>query len=162
MARAPDTAERRHRSGSGALEDARGNGTDASIDAAAVSGPRCAWCQGRLPGRRRRFCCDDHRRRGQKSERVTEDAEQGAATGRMLAAAGRRARHSLEALAELVCFERSAIPELKRMAVADLRAQGYSDREIGRALGITSQRVGQLYGLKAAFHADLAGTGGAA
>jgi hypothetical protein len=80
-----------------------------------------------------------------------EDGQQASATERMLAATGQRAAQSLDALADLVRFERATIPEVKRLAVAGLRAQGYSDPEIGRALGVTSQRVGQLYGLKADF-----------
>jgi hypothetical protein len=77
----------------------------------------------------------------------------------MLAATGRRASRSLEALAELVNFERYVIPEIKRMAVTGLRAEGYSDPQIGQALGITSQRVGQVYGLKADFQTERASGG---
>jgi hypothetical protein len=105
---------------------------------------------------RRDAISDDRARRRQKvADRRryghVEDQDQAAATGRMLAAVGHRAGRSIDALAGLVRFERETIPDLKRMAVADLRAQGYSDPAIGRALGITSQRVGQLYGLKSGF-----------
>jgi hypothetical protein len=103
---------------------------------------------------RRRQRVADRRKYGH-----VEDDQQASATERMLSATGQRAGRSLDALADLVRFERATIPGLKRMAVADLRAQGYSDPEIARALGVTSQRVGQLYGLKADFHLDPAGTG---
>ncbi len=106
---------------------------------------------------------DKARRRQRVADRRkyhhVEDGQQAGATERMLSATGQRAKRNLDALADLVRFERATIPALKRMAVADLRAQGYSDPEIARALGVTSQRIGQLYGLKADFHPDLAGTG---
>src|SRR5258708_4708883 len=50
----------------------------------------CAWCHGSLPPRRRRFCSDDHKRRGQKAERVTENGDFGRAAVRMIRAMARR------------------------------------------------------------------------
>ena len=91
-----------------------------------------------------------------------EDEQQALATERMLSAAGQRAVRSPDALADLVRFERVTIPGLKQMAVAGLRAQGYSDPQIAAALAVTSQRVGQLYGLKGDFQTGTAGTGGPA
>jgi DNA-directed RNA polymerase specialized sigma24 family protein len=106
--------------------------------------------------RRDALAADKAKRRQAREDRRKyhhiEDDQQAGATERMLSATGQRAARSLDALADLVRFERATIPALKRMAVSDLRAQGYSDPEIARALGVTSQRVGQLYGLKENFH----------
>ncbi len=51
--------------------------TTANLQAGSVIRPGCAVCRGPLPARRRRFCSDDHRRKGQRAERVTETGEFG-------------------------------------------------------------------------------------
>jgi DNA-directed RNA polymerase specialized sigma24 family protein len=69
---------------------------------------------------------------------------------------GRRASTDLEALrwlAGAVDHAREALA----LAVDGCRAQGYSDAEIGAALGITRQAVGQRFGRKGTVY-----TGGAA
>jgi DNA-directed RNA polymerase specialized sigma24 family protein len=71
----------------------------------------------------------------------------------MIGAAGRRARMSLDALTGLA-LAADAIEGETAKAVADLRAQGYSDREIGAALGVSPEAVGQRFGRKGAFKAE--------
>jgi hypothetical protein len=71
---------------------------------------------------------------------------------------GRRASADLEALqwlAGAANYARSALA----MAVDGCRAQGYSDGEIGAALGITRQAVGQRFGRKHEVHAGQPETG---
>jgi len=71
---------------------------------------------------------------------------------------GRRASTDLEALewlAGAADYARAALA----MAVDGCRAQGYSDGEIGTALGITRQAVGQRFGRKRDVHAGQAETG---
>jgi DNA-binding CsgD family transcriptional regulator len=72
---------------------------------------------------------------------------------RMLASTGRRAATNLDALRSLADF-RQHTESLMCTAVAGLRAQGIPDEEIGGALGITRQAVGQHFGRKQAFTAD--------
>jgi hypothetical protein len=123
-----------------------------------VTGRSCSWCQGPLPPRRRRFCCDDHRRRGQKSERVIENGSYADGVVRLIRRMGVRASADLEALewlAGAVDYARGALA----MAVDGCRARGYSDGEIGAALGITRQGVGQRFGRKRDVHTGPAGTG---
>jgi hypothetical protein len=119
-------------------------------------GPRaCTWCGDPLPGRRRRFCSDPCKRRGQKAERITEDADYSKAVVRMIGGMGRRASAdlpALKALAEAVDNAR----QILALAVDGARARGYSDGEIGRALGITRQAVGQRFGRKQDVHAGAA------
>jgi len=59
---------------------------------------------------------------------------------RRIGSTGRRASEDLEALASLAKFIRYS-GYLIEMAVADLRARGVSDEEIGAALGVTRQAV---------------------
>ena len=111
-----------------------------TIPPGAASGRECAWCRGPLPRGRRRFCSDDHRRRGQKRERVIEDDSYAASVVRLIRGMSKRASADLEALewlAGAVDYARDALA----MAVDGCRARGYSDGEIGAALGITRQAV---------------------
>lgn len=66
---------------------------------------------------------------------------------RVLDATGKRAAADLAALESLAEFTRHA-GSLMAMAVAQLRDRGYSDEEIGRALGVTRQAVGSRFGRK--------------
>lgn len=115
----------------------------------------CAWCGDPLPGRRRRFCCDDHRRRGQKAERITEDADYSKAVARMISGMGRRASADLESLRALAGAVDNA-RQILGLAVDGCRARGYSDGEIGTVLGITRQAVGQRFGRKRDVHVGAA------
>jgi len=72
---------------------------------------------------------------------------------RMISATGARASSDLDALEGLALFVAHA-DGLMHLAVAGLRARGYSDEEIGTALGITRQAVGQRFGRKRAFTPD--------
>jgi DNA-directed RNA polymerase specialized sigma24 family protein len=120
----------------------------------------CSWCHSSLPPRRRRFCCDDHRRRGQKSERVIENSDYAGGLNRQIRNMGARASGDLDALGWLagaVAHARDALA----MAVDGCRARGYSDGEIGAALGITRQAVGQRFGRKQDVHAEPAESGAA-
>ena len=115
----------------------------------------CARCAGPLPPRRRRFCSDLCRRRGQRAERVTENGSYAASVVRQIRSMGKRASVDLEALewlAGAVDYARGALA----MAVDGCRAQGYSDGQIGAALGITRQAVGQRFGRKRDVHAGAA------
>jgi DNA-directed RNA polymerase specialized sigma24 family protein len=98
-----------------------------------------------LPGQRRRFCCDLCRVRGQRAERVVETSDYGAGLTRQITRMGARASGDLEALGWLagaISHARSALA----VAVDGCRARGYSDAEIGAALGITRQAVWKRFG----------------
>jgi hypothetical protein len=115
------------------------------VTAAAASGRECAWCHGPLPRGRRRFCSDDHRRRGQKRERIIEDDNYAAGVMRLVRAQGRRAGADLAMFAmfaESVDYARARLQD----AADQLIAQGYSYGDIGRALGITRQGARQRFG----------------
>jgi DNA-directed RNA polymerase specialized sigma24 family protein len=87
-----------------------------------------------------------------------EDHQQADATSRQALALARRAGSSLDTLALLQQFYDEG-PSVLGLAVAGLRAQGYSDGEIGRALGITRAAVGQRFGRKRDLYAGLPATG---
>ena len=141
-------------------DDARGDGTKANLQAGAVTGGRCDQCAGPLPARRRRFCSDPCRRRGQKAERVTENGTYAAAVVRQIRSMGVRASADLDALRWLAGAADCARAALA-MAVDGCRARGYSDGEIGAALGISRQAVGQRFGRKQDVHAGPAESGAA-
>ena len=105
-----------------------------------VSDRECAWCHGPLPPRKRRFCADECRRRGQKAERVIEDDSYAAGVVRLIGKMGVRASADVEALKWLAGAVEHARGALA-MAVDGCRARGYSDGEIGAALGISRQAV---------------------
>jgi hypothetical protein len=94
-------------------DDAPGVGNvTVNLQAAAVRGRRCCHCAGPLPPRRRRFCSDPCRRRGQKAERVTENDRHAAAVVRQIRPLGVRASIDLDALewlAEAVADQWEAI-----------------------------------------------------
>jgi hypothetical protein len=131
-----------------------------NLQADAVKAPQCTWCHGPLPPRRRRFCCDDHRRRGQKRERVIENDSYADGVVRLIRGMGKRAATdlvALEWLAGAVDYARDALA----MAVDGCRGRGYSDGEIGAALGITRQAVGQRFGRKRDVHTGTPESGAA-
>ncbi len=86
----------------------------------------------------------DARRHGWYDESVLAARDE-----RLLNAAGRRAGTSLESLETLATLGRQ-LDEVVHLAVDGLRARGYSDPEIGSALGITRQSVGERFGRRGA------------
>jgi hypothetical protein len=138
----PDTTPDRSRKASDLAAEAK-----PTIPPGAGTGRECAWCHGELAPRRRRFCSDEHRRKGQKAERVIEDAEYASGVVRLIRKMGVRASADLEALKWLAGAAEHARGVLA-VAVDGCRARGYSDGEIGAALGISRQAVGQRFGRK--------------
>ena len=114
------------------------------IPPAAVSGLECAWCHRPLPPRRRRFCTDDHRRRGQKTERRIDAADYADGVRRLVRAQGKRAGADLEMFAMFAGLVEDARARLAEAADL-LIAQGYSYGDLGRALGITRQGARQRF-----------------
>lgn len=72
---------------------------------------------------------------------------------RIVARSGERAAANLDALASLAGLASHA-QDMIALAVDGLRARGYSDTEIGMAMGITRQAVGQHYGRRGASFLD--------
>lgn len=79
-----------------------------------------------------------------RRERKTEDADYARAQVRMLTAMARRGAGDLPALLALADLAEQ-LPELQRLAVAGLRAQGHSWADIGRTLGISRQGAHKQY-----------------
>jgi hypothetical protein len=105
----------------------------------------CSWCHGLLPPGRRRFCSDDHRRRGQKKERIIENDSYVDGVKRLVRAQGKRAGADVEMFAlfaESVDYARARLQE----AADQLIAHGYSYGDIGRELGITRQAAWKRFG----------------
>ena len=124
-----------------------GRSTLPTVAHAAVSGRECAWCHGPLPPRRRRFCTDECRRKGQKAERIIEDTDYASGVRRLIRGMGKRASADLDALewlAGAVDYARDALA----MAVDGCRARGYSDTEIGMALGYDKPNARQAVGAR--------------
>jgi DNA-directed RNA polymerase specialized sigma24 family protein len=113
--------------------------------------PTCSRCPNQLPPRRRRFCSDTCRRRGQRAERVTENGSYAAGLVRQIDRMGTRASADLYALGWLSSAADHARTALS-VAVDGCRSRGYSDAEIGAALGISRQAVGQRFGRKRDAH----------
>ena len=105
--------------------------------------PACSWCRSPLPARRRRFCSDLCRQRGQRTERVTETGEFGQAAIRMIKTMARRVGAS--DIGEFGCvFEVMQAAERAVMkTVDDLRAAGFSWTEIAAEVGWSKQRLQQ-------------------
>jgi hypothetical protein len=106
---------------------------------------------------------DRQRRRQRREDRRKyghiEDPDYAAASVRILDGLGRRAGVNLDALEALNRFITGDGPAVLGLAVDGLRARGYSDAEIGSALGITRQGVGQRFGRKHGVYAGPAQTG---
>lgn len=102
-------------------------------------------CGRLLAGRRRRFCSDLCRIRGQRSERVTETGEFGEAVVRMIRQMSKRVGASdlaeFGALFEVLGAADSAVVD----AIADLREAGISYSELAREVGWSRQRLTQWY-----------------
>jgi hypothetical protein len=105
--------------------------------------PGCDQCGAGLPSRRRRFCSDLCRRRGQKAERVTETSEFGRAAIRMIRTMARRVGASdiaqFGAMWEVMTEAEAAVIG----TIDDLRASGFSWAEIGAEVGWSKQRLQQ-------------------
>jgi hypothetical protein len=86
-----------------------------------------------------------------------EDDQQADATSRQALALARRAGSNLDTLARLAGHYDDG-PSVLALAVAGLRAQGYSDGEIGAALGITRQAVWKRFPRQPEVDAGPAGT----
>ena len=127
---------------------ATGKAPDTSnLPPGAVGGRECAWCHGPLAPRRKRFCCDLCRIRGQKAERRYDDADYTSGVRRLVAAQGRRAGADLPMFvlfAESVDYARARLAD----AADQLIDQGYSYTDIGAALGITRQAAWKRFGRK--------------
>jgi hypothetical protein len=85
--------------------------------------------------------------RGQKRERVIEPGRRAQSIIARIRKTAERADGNVEALEWLAAME-DAVRETLVIAVGGCRARGFSDAEIGRALGITRQAVGQRFGRK--------------
>jgi hypothetical protein len=105
----------------------------------------CDRCGRHLPLGRKRFCSDTCRAMGQKTERITGNEAYAASVVRQIRSMGRRASADLDALAWLAAAAGHARNALAG-AVDGCRAMGYSDAEIGAALGITRQAVWKRFG----------------
>ncbi len=103
----------------------------------------CSWCHGPLPPRRRRFCSDLCRIRGQRAERHAETGEFGRAAIRMIRAMAKRVGASdiaeFGAMWEVMTEAEAAVTA----AIDDLRAAGFSWAEIGAKVGWSRQRLTQ-------------------
>lgn len=136
----PETAERRP--GKGGAHDG-GHDVIIRVQASAAGGRKCGQCAGPLPPRRRRFCCDLCRIRGQRSERRTETGEFGRAAVRMIRQMAKRVGASdiaeFGAMWEVMTEAEHAVTE----AIDGLRVSGFSWAEIGAEVGWSKQRLCQ-------------------
>lgn len=103
----------------------------------------CASCGGPLPARRRRFCCDLCRIRGQRQERKTETDEFGQAAIRFIRKMAERVGASdidtFGGMWEVMAESEIAVSD----AIDDLRAEGFSWARIGAEIGWSKQRIQQ-------------------
>jgi hypothetical protein len=98
------------------------------------------------------------RRRGQRSERIIETPEYAAGVVRLIRRMGARADGDLDALGWLagaVDHARAALA----LAVDGCRARGYSDAEIGQALGISRQAAWKRFPRQPKVDAGIPGAG---
>src|SRR6266568_4292967 len=95
----------------------------AILTGASVIRPGCAWCRGPLTGRRRRFCSDLCRRRGQRAERKTQTDDYAKSVVRQIDRMGARAADDLDALGWLAEATTRARVALS-IAVDGCRARG--------------------------------------
>lgn len=130
----------------------------ATLPTSVVADVVAAAKQAHRDGRAHEVSVRRQRKADRRKHGHVEDDQQAAATERMMEARVRRAGRSLEAARTFADFEHS-IPAMKILIVAGLRAEGYSDPEIGDALGVTRQAVGQAFGRKGAFTPDGAAAG---
>ena len=111
--------------------------------------------------RRDAIAADKARRRQRVADRRKynhiEDEQQAGATERQTLALARRAGSNLDTLTRLKEHYADG-PAVLGLAVAALRAEGYSDGEIGQALGVTRYAVGLRFGRRGDLYAGPAGS----
>lgn len=100
-------------------------------------------CGRPLTGRRRRFCSDLCRIRGQRAERVTETGEFGRAAIRMIRTMARRVGASDLAEFGAMWEVRAEAERAAADAIDGLRASGFSWGEIAAEVGVSKQAVHQ-------------------
>jgi hypothetical protein len=113
-----------------------------------------------LYGRRKRFCSDRCRYKGQKRERIYEFSGYARMVIARIRKMAERADGDIAALPWLAAAAEASRDALAA-AVDRCRAGGYSDAEIGQALGTTRQAVGQRFGRKREVYAGRPETGAA-
>lgn len=104
----------------------------------------CAHCHRPLPPRKHRFCSDLCRIRQWRKEGVTENSDYADWTARQITRLGIRAADPGD-LADIASLA-NRVREALTTAVGRCRAQGFSDADIGTALGITRQAVWKRFG----------------
>lgn len=109
----------------------------------------CAHCGGRLPPRRRRFCCDLCRLRGQKAERVTETGDFGRFAIRVIQTMARRVGASDLAAFGAMWEVRTEADSAVVDAIDGLLKSGYSWREIAMEIGWKRHRLFQWHARRA-------------
>jgi hypothetical protein len=134
----PDTTPDRSRKYSDLAAEAK-----LTIPLGAASGRECDQCGGPLAPKRKRFCSDLCRLRGQRAERVTETGEFGRAAVRMIRAMARRVGASDIAEFGAVFEVMTEAEHAVTAAIDDLRAAGFSWAEIGAEVGWSKQRIAQ-------------------
>lgn len=87
----------------------------------------------------------ERRRRRRRDKGGTDDEKVAAVIGQLTRSLASRAAGTLETLALLKRHYDDG-PAVLTLAVAGARAKGYSDADIGRALGVTGSAVGERYG----------------
>lgn len=87
----------------------------------------------------------ERRRRRRRNRGGTDDEKVAAVIGQLSRSLASRAAATLETLALLKRHYDDG-PAMLTLAVAGARSQGYSDADIGRALGVTGSAVGERYG----------------
>ncbi len=100
-------------------------------------------CGNHLPPRRRRFCCDLCRIRGQRAENRTENGDFGRAAIRMIRAMARRVGAAdiaeFGAMWEVMTEAERAVTD----TIDGLQKSGYSWSQIGAEIGWSKQRLSQ-------------------
>ena len=104
------------------------------------------WCQapgcGReLPAKRRRFCSDTCRRRGQRYERITETEQAGQAVVRMIASLSRRAGASDIDVLGVLWEVRASADQATADAIGELHGRGLSWAVLAEAVGVRDRQT---------------------
>jgi hypothetical protein len=104
------------------------------------------WCQApgcdrELPAKRRRFCSDLCRRRGQRHERITETDQAGQAVVRMITALSRRAGASDIDVLGVLWEVREAADLAAVEAIGRLHARGLSWAVLADTLGAGNRQT---------------------
>lgn len=125
----------------------------AALPTAAVADVVTAVKHAHRDGRAHEVAVRKQRRDDRRKHGHIDDGQLAAGVERQTFALGNRAgQGSLEALARLKEHYDDG-PSVLTLAVAGLRSEGYSDSEIGLALGVTRMAVGQRFGRKGTVYA---------